>query len=56
MLNFTQGIVLLSEKYRYLIVNRKSPLALDTLRAWHIKNKLNIDIMKRRSQNFSWQT
>ena len=34
-------------KYRYLIVNRKSPLALDTLRAWHIKNKLNIDIMKR---------
>ena len=34
-------------KYGYLIVNRESPLALESLRAWHIKNNLNVAIMKQ---------
>ena len=33
--------------YRYLIVNRQSPLALQKNKAWHIRKKLNIKNMKK---------
>ena len=36
--------------YSYLIVNRPSPLALQKNKAWHIKKKLNIKIMKKGSK------
>ena len=36
--------------YKYIIINRKSPLSLDFNRAWHIKNKLNIKLMKKASK------
>ena len=32
--------------YKYLIVNRKSPLTLQKNKAWHIRKKLNIKSMK----------
>ncbi len=32
--------------YQYLIVNRQSPLALQRNKAWHIRKKLNIKLMK----------
>ena len=34
-------------KYLYIIINREAPLALYRNKAWHIKNKLNLNIMKR---------
>ena len=33
--------------YRYLIVNRQSPLALQKNKAWHIRKKLNLLSMKK---------
>lgn len=33
--------------YRYVIVNRKSPLVLDKNRAWHVARDINIDEMKK---------
>ncbi len=33
--------------YRYLIVNRQSPLALQKNKAWHIRKKLDLSIMKK---------
>ena len=33
--------------YRYLIINRQSPLALQKNKAWHIKKKLNLLPMKK---------
>lgn len=33
--------------YRYIIVNRKSPLILDKNRAWHVARDINIDEMKK---------
>ena len=33
--------------YKYFIINRGSLLSLDKKRAWHIKKKLNIDLMKK---------
>ena len=32
--------------YQYIIINRQSPLALQKNKAWHIRKKLNIEIMK----------
>ena len=32
--------------YQYVIINRQSPLALQKDKAWHIRKKLNIKIMK----------
>ena len=45
--------------YKYLIINRSSPLSLKKNRAWHLKKKINIDIMKKgakvlkKTKNFS---
>ena len=33
--------------YEYIIINRLSPLALEKNKAWHIRKKLNIRIMKK---------
>ena len=33
--------------YKYLIINRFSSLVLDRTKAWHVKKKLNIKIMKK---------
>tara|TARA_Y100000590_G_scaffold8169_1_gene10265 strand:- start:474 stop:1211 length:738 start_codon:yes stop_codon:yes gene_type:complete len=33
--------------YEYIIINRKSPLALQKNKAWHISKKLNIKVMKK---------
>ena len=33
--------------YQYLIINRESPLALQKNKAWHIRKKLDIKIMKK---------
>ena len=33
--------------YRYMIVNRQSPLALQKNKAWHIRKKLNLKFMKK---------
>ncbi len=36
--------------YRYVIINRSSRLALQKNKAWHIKNKLNLLLMKKASK------
>ena len=36
--------------YKYIIINRKSPLSLDINRAWHIRNKLDLNLMKKASK------
>ena len=33
--------------YKYFIINRVAPLALDKNRAWHLKKKLDVKIMKK---------
>ncbi len=33
--------------YQYIIINRQSPLALQKNKAWHIRKKLNVKIMKK---------
>jgi len=33
--------------YLYIIINRQSPLALQKNKAWHIRNKLNVEAMKK---------
>ena len=33
--------------YEYIIVNRLSPLALEKNKAWHIRKKLNVKVMKK---------
>ena len=33
--------------YKYFIINRRSPLVLEKNKAWHIKKKLNVKIMKK---------
>ena len=33
--------------YKYVIVNRVSSLTLDNNRAWHVKKKLNLSLMKK---------
>ena len=33
-------------KYLYIIVNREAPLTMYQNKAWHIKNKLNLNLMK----------
>jgi tRNA pseudouridine38-40 synthase len=33
--------------YEYIIINRQSPLALQKNKAWHIRKKLNIEVMKK---------
>ena len=34
-------------KYLYIIVNREAPLTLHQDKAWHVRNKLNLNLMKR---------
>lgn len=38
------------KQYIYKIINRSSPLTLDSNRAWHIRSTLNISLMKEASQ------
>jgi tRNA pseudouridine38-40 synthase len=33
--------------YQYIIINRQSPLALQKNKAWHIRKKLNVKLMKK---------
>ena len=33
--------------YQYIIINRESPLALEKNKAWHIKKRLDVNIMKK---------
>jgi len=33
--------------YQYIIINRESPLALQKNKAWHIRKKLNVKLMKK---------
>jgi tRNA pseudouridine38-40 synthase len=33
--------------YQYVIINRQSPLAIQKNKAWHIRKKLNIKVMKK---------
>ena len=33
--------------YQYIIINRQSPLALEKNKAWHIRKKLDVKIMKK---------
>ena len=33
--------------YQYVIINRQSPLALQKNKAWHIRKKLDVKVMKR---------
>ena len=33
--------------YKYIIINREAPLALENNRAWNIKKKLDINLMKK---------
>ena len=33
--------------YKYIIINRASPLKLDLNRAWHVKKKLNLFLMRK---------
>ena len=33
--------------YLYVIYNRESPISLNKYRGWHLKKKLNINLMKR---------
>ena len=42
-----QGIALKKEVYKYFIINRPSSLALDKNKAWHIKKKLDVKLMKK---------
>ena len=35
--------------YEYLIINRSSPLSLSQKRAWHLKKKLDFNLLKKRS-------
>jgi tRNA pseudouridine38-40 synthase len=34
-------------EYKYVIVNRTAPLSLEFKKAWHIKSKLNFDLIKK---------
>ena len=36
--------------YQYIIINRQSPLTLQRNKAWHIRKKLDISVMKKGSQ------
>lgn len=45
--NFNSRYSAYEREYRYVIINRKSHLALDSLKAWHVKKKLDIKNMKR---------
>ena len=48
-LNFHTRYSAKKREYKYLIINRVAPLSLDFNRAWHIKNKLNLKLMKKAS-------
>ena len=36
--------------YKYIIINRKSPLSLDFNRAWYVRNTLDLDLIKKASK------
>ncbi len=38
--------------YEYLIINRQSPLSIDKNKAWHIKKKINISLLKKGGKIF----
>ncbi|MFV9875091.1 MAG: tRNA pseudouridine(38-40) synthase TruA [Rickettsiales endosymbiont of Dermacentor nuttalli] len=45
--NFHARFSALKRAYKYIIVNRVSPLALERNRAWHIKHRLDLDVMRQ---------
>jgi len=42
----------ISRTYRYEMINRRSPLALDHLRAWHVIPKLDVEQMQKAAYTF----
>ena len=38
--------------YQYVVINRQSPLTLQKNKAWHLRKKLNLEIMKKGSKLF----
>jgi tRNA pseudouridine38-40 synthase len=36
--------------YKYIIINRKSPLSLDFNRAWYVRNILDLNLIKKASK------
>ncbi len=38
--------------YEYLIINRQSPLSIDKNKAWHIKKKINLSLLKKGGKIF----
>ncbi len=41
-----------TKHYRYIIINRKRPIALDRHRAWHVTHKLDADLMREAAKYF----
>ena len=48
--NFHSRFDAKNKTYQYVIINRQSPLALQKNKAWHIRKKLNFEIMKKGSK------
>ncbi len=46
-INFHARFSARKRSYKYIIINRESPLSLMKKKAWHLKKKLNIDLMKQ---------
>jgi len=46
-INFHARFSAKKREYKYLIVNRMAPLSLEFKRGWHIKSKLNLDLIKK---------
>jgi len=46
-INFHARFSAKKREYNYLIVNRIAPLSLEFKRAWHIKSKLNLSLIKK---------
>lgn len=49
-LNFHARFSAISRTYHYQIINRRTPLALDRLRAWHVISTLNVEAMQKAAQ------
>ncbi len=45
--NFHARFSALSRSYRYRIINRRAPLALDAGKAWHVKRPLDVEGMQK---------
>jgi tRNA pseudouridine38-40 synthase len=48
--NFHARFSATKRSYQYFIINRKAPLVIDHNRAWHVKEKLNVEAMHEAAQ------